>query len=882
MAARLMQTCADGACVLTRLTYGKNRLLHEPAAVQTLPQLATSSGDRSRSWRVRRDLALQLGRLAVAAGPEGIENSIWPTAMSLCCDPIAAVRTAAASQIGPILAALPPHMLQSIHGDAADNCAACSDGGMACHPGGHAAAAQAYAVAAVAAASAAAEAAAAAAGNGSQADSHSQDSSLGSAAGESDGPAAAVSTSGQHGVSRLSSKGRSGSFSVRFALDGDAPSSNPSASSSSHSHSRGRGVLDSHSPSRPGGVLSGLVAAADQQHGGAKQHSGSIDFDELALPSALAPAPAGCFSAHSSDSSDESGDEDAVDGNVSSGLSSSSSHSSRSAGSHHSNSSSDNGGGSDSDSDSDEDAADAAVVCWRDADSIEREGTLAPEPAPAAPAVAAEAAESPSVTAAAAPARPLYAMHPAMMPVGALTAASAASGSRPVPVTKQRALPNRARSTGDLLRLQSTVSSSDPEESTLGAPHRGNVAGRFRAQHTARRLPDSLPSGLLASSSDDDFGRHSSAGGWAGGLPLPAHAAPHQYLPVLVQYFGCSSSHQQRQLFVPLAMGLLASCHKCLSCSQQAVLLDRLEALAHDSVPGVRYAVAAALADVRVQAAALTGQQPQLGVPAAGSVQTEQHHDSQQQAAEPEAFAATQQPAGNAPADDAEAAAGGPEPAASAGVRQPEQQQQEVPVRQEQQHHEDVQPVEEPAAVQPAQMVGHVPKGAHPLLGYQAYVQQLSRTSSRGGAAASIPSSSSSSNAKTASPANSSRSPAPAAAAAASGRTTSCSALPPRSGLGPAVGKQLSKQHTGSRRQQQPAGVSAAAEAPVKARRGGQQATGVAGAAQAGVAVADATAAAAAGGQQAPEAAEWLLKLSNCQQLERLMHVVALTTGPLH
>lgn len=830
---------------------------------------------------MRRDLALQLGRLAVAAGPEGIENSIWPTAMSLCCDPIAAVRTAAASQIGPILAALPPHMLQSIHGDAADNCAACSDEGMACHPGGHAAAAQAYAVAAVAAASAAAEAAAAAARNGSQADSHSQDSSLGGAAGETDGPAAAVSTSSQHGASRLSSKGRSGSFSVRFALDGDAPSSNPSASSSSHSHSRSCGVLDSHS--RPGGVLSGLVAAADQQHGGAQQHSGSMDFDELALPSALAPAPAGCFSAHSSDWSD---DEDAVDGNVSSGLSSSSSHSSRSAGSHHSSSSSDNGGGSDSDSDSDEDAADgAAGVCWRDADSSGREGMPAPEPAPAAPTVAAEAAaaESPSVTAAAAPARPLYAMHPAMMPVGALTAASAASGSRPVPVTKQRALPNRARSTGDLLRLQSTVSASDSEESTLGAPHRGDVAGRFRAQHRGRRLPDSLPSGLLASSSDDDFGRHSSAGDWAGGLPQPAHAAPHQYLPVLVQYFGCSSSHQQRQLFVPLALGLLASCHKCLSCSQQAVLLDRLEALAHDSVPGVRYAVATALADVRVQAAALTGQQPHLGGAAAGGVQTEQQHDSQQQAAEPEASAATQQPAGNAPADDAEAAAGGLEAAASAGVRQPEQQQQEeVPALQEQQHREDVQPAEEPAAVQPTQMVGHVPKGAHPLLGYQAYVQQLSRTSSRGGAAASTPSSSSS-NAQPASPANSSRSPAPAAAAAASGRTTSCSALPPRSGLSPAVGKQLSMQHSSSRRQQQPAGVSAAAEAPVKARRGGQQATGVAGAAQAGVAVADATAAAGAGGgQQAPEAAEWLLKLSNCQQLERLMHVVALTTGPLH
>jgi hypothetical protein len=388
-----------------------------------------------------------------------------------------------------------------------------------------------------------------------------------------------------------------------------------------------------------------------------------------------------------------------------------------------------------------------------------------------------------------------------------------------------------------------------------------------------------MPSGLLASSSDDDFGRHSGAGAWAGGLPLPAHAAPHQYLPVLVEYFGCSSSHQQRQLFVPLAMGLLACCHKCLSCSQQAVLLDRLEALAHDSVPGVRYAVAAALADVRVQAAALTGQQPQpdVATEAKEAAQAEQQHDSQQQAAEPEASAATQQSAGSTPAADAEGAAGGRSPAASAGVREAEQQQQqqqqEAPAMQEQQHHEDVQPAEEPAEVQQTQLVGHVPKGAHPLLGYQAYVQQLSRTSSRGGASTSS-SSSNSSNAQAGSPANSSRSPAPAAAAAAASGRAASSALPPRSGHSPAVVKQLSKQNSGSKQQQQPAGISAAAEAPGKAKRavGGQQATGTAGPVQAD----------AAAGQQAPEAAEWLLKLSNCQQLERLMHVVALTTGPLH
>jgi hypothetical protein len=411
------------------------------------------------------------------------------------------------------------------------------------------------------------------------------------------------------------------------------------------------------------------------------------------------------------------------------------------------------------------------------------------------------------------------------------------------------------------------------------------VVSRFKEQHV-RQLADSLPNGLLASSSEEDLTRDSSSGGWTGGLPQPAHAAPNQYLPVLVEFFGCSSSHQQRQLFVPVVMGLLACCHKVLSCAQQAVLLDRLEALAHDSVPGVRYAVAAALADVRAQAAALTGQQQQQQQQEGTQDEQEQHQedaaqegvqaDSQQSSLDARAAqeAAGQQVDSAQPdgADAAATAAGAAAPKQPGEVDGPEGQdqsqqgQQQDVQQQEQQQHYDAHAAEDTASPvqsnsQPeTQLVGHVPKGAHPLLGYQAYVQQLARTTSRDAATICSPSSSSSSSAARSSPAGKS----PACAAAVNGKTSS--ALPPRSSPSPASLKQ-------QRQQQQAVGAGAAGQSPGRIRVAGAAGAGQPGAAAAGGAEA------AAG--DAAQAAEWLMKLSNCQQLERLMHVVALTTGPL-
>jgi hypothetical protein len=415
------------------------------------------------------------------------------------------------------------------------------------------------------------------------------------------------------------------------------------------------------------------------------------------------------------------------------------------------------------------------------------------------------------------------------------------------------------------------------------------VVSRFKEQHV-RQLADSLPNGLLASSSDEDLTRDSSSGGWTGSLPQPAHAAPNQYLPVLIEFFGCSSSHQQRQLFVPVVMGLLACCHRVLSCAQQAVLLDRLEALAHDNVPGVRYAVAAALADVRAQAAALTGQQQrQQQLEGIQDEHVQQQEDAAQEGVQAESQqqsldaqsaheAAGQQGDWSQP-DGADAAAApkqlGEVDGLAGQVRSQQGQQQDVQQQEQRQpqlqQHDGAQAAEDTASPvqsssQPeAQLVGHVPKGAHPLLGYQAYVQQLAQMTSRD--AATICSPASSSSAARASPAGKS----PASAAALNGKIRvngkSSSALPPRSS--PSTG---SIKHQ-RQQQQQAFGAGAAGQTPSQTRVAGGAGAGQPGAAGPGGAEA------AAG--DAAQAAEWLMKLSNCQQLERLMHVVALTTGPL-
>jgi hypothetical protein len=64
--------------------------------------------ERSRAWRLRAVVASQLGRLARAC-PRAVGDVLWPAAIALLQDPVAAVRTAAAREVGPLLAAaLPP------------------------------------------------------------------------------------------------------------------------------------------------------------------------------------------------------------------------------------------------------------------------------------------------------------------------------------------------------------------------------------------------------------------------------------------------------------------------------------------------------------------------------------------------------------------------------------------------------------------------------------------------------------------------------------------------------------------------------------------------------------------------------------------------------
>jgi hypothetical protein len=93
---------------------------HEPLlrVVSKLAQGAANS-ERCRAWRLRREIATQLGRLAHASPQATITDVLWPAAISLCSDPVAAVRSAAAAEVGPLLAALLP-MVQ--HQQAAGGC----------------------------------------------------------------------------------------------------------------------------------------------------------------------------------------------------------------------------------------------------------------------------------------------------------------------------------------------------------------------------------------------------------------------------------------------------------------------------------------------------------------------------------------------------------------------------------------------------------------------------------------------------------------------------------------------------------------------------------------------------------------------------------------
>lgn len=75
-----------------------------------LPQLCATNKESCGQWRLRRDVASQLGRMTKAAAKEQVIEVLWPTAMTLCGDPVSVVRNTAAAQIGILLSVLQPQI----------------------------------------------------------------------------------------------------------------------------------------------------------------------------------------------------------------------------------------------------------------------------------------------------------------------------------------------------------------------------------------------------------------------------------------------------------------------------------------------------------------------------------------------------------------------------------------------------------------------------------------------------------------------------------------------------------------------------------------------------------------------------------------------------
>jgi len=69
-----------------------------------LPLLAGAESGRCGAWRARFQLAGQLADISGLCGAPDVAEVIVPALLDLCRDPVAAVRKAAASQVGPVLA----------------------------------------------------------------------------------------------------------------------------------------------------------------------------------------------------------------------------------------------------------------------------------------------------------------------------------------------------------------------------------------------------------------------------------------------------------------------------------------------------------------------------------------------------------------------------------------------------------------------------------------------------------------------------------------------------------------------------------------------------------------------------------------------------------
>lgn len=607
--------------------------------VQVLHQLVSPSSERSKSWRLRRDLALQLGRMAAAVGPEAITDSLWPAVIALCCDPVASVRSAAASQVGAMLAALPASLLvRREHGDEEEQdggnaeltCSSTSsssthssrrssDSGSSCNGVESSDPTRDAARCNGCASSCSSKAC-----SPTKQDFSSEDDTAGTDVGESNG---------HH---------HSGSSSVvRFSTERAGAS--PERRSPGPAVAAGADQLVTYGVrfqafSSAGGLGSYAAAA------GSRSSSGRSSFEmELDLPSALAPAPVAAaqaaaqpataavsavpvppsYSAHpalgrvisSSLGSLGNGSSSLLAGGGSSGSSSESDSSSL--------------GG---DSDDEEPATGSSMAQHQQPPppQQQQEGASNPQHQEQQPEEQQHTSEQDQQCAEtgftlasffvtpqrqqeeqASQPQPVQqqrylasTVHPAMMPIGHPAmlpvgtkqqqqhhhATPRPSGLPAVPraaLPAQQAKALKAKSAGDLLKVEA-------------------AAQRIKRHHSSNSMPGrTLPApGVVSSSNssscfDTDFDPR---------LPDPSTAAPHQYVSCLLNFFGCSPQHQQRQLFVPLVMGMLAACHDRLSCEQAAQLLDRLEVLATDAVPGVRYAVAAALQDVKLQAAQLQQQ----------------------------------------------------------------------------------------------------------------------------------------------------------------------------------------------------------------------------------------------------------------------------------
>ena len=531
------------------------------------PGAGAAASERCRAWRLRRDIAAQLGRLARASPRGVITETLWPIAIGLCSDPVAAVRAAAAAEIGPLMAALLPLV-------SADTPALQLDGRGSSSGGG---------------ASAANEdgAAAAAPEQQQQEQQQQQQQRAGSEPQlQKQGPASAGSSD------RSAQQWQRGRARRKDGCESDSESEDPAANCGAAA------------------VFSALSSPTRSAASGSSHSSGSAfarfaddDCDEegLALfgglPCALAAPPSGALSlsaeedsvasssgADEDDSARRAFDRDASpqpDGGASRGSSSdggspalSGSDDDRSpgglAGRHSSDGgrhSSDGGRSSSDGGGSDGDAPRAATP--------ERRG------GPVHPGMT-----HPGM---------VGALHPAMAPVGSW------AGRPP------RTAPKRCVSTGALRAADRRAS---PSPAFGGGPNATAVpsANAVRRRSSESRLTPTRAASLPPPGLD------------------PLCVGPGLYVDALVDRFARAPSFQGRQLFVAIALGLLANAAPLLPERKRRLIVAALQELARDGVGGVRVVAEGAAAALQAAAAEAQqlAQQQQQQQPAAAAQEQQQ------------------------------------------------------------------------------------------------------------------------------------------------------------------------------------------------------------------------------------------------------------------